>query len=95
VLMDEREDSIDDAYFAVNMTGFPDAPRTISWVNFPASYHGNSAGLVFADGHSEIKRWRDPRTMPGLTPGQWMQLNVSSPNNEDLVWLQERTTAKE
>jgi len=95
VLMDEREDSIDDAYFAVNMTGFPDAPRTIIWVNFPASYHGNSAGLVFADGHSEIKRWRDARTMPMMTPGQWLQLNVSSPNNEDLIWLQERTTARE
>jgi len=95
VLMDEREDSIDDAYFAVNMTGYPDAPRTITWVNYPASYHGNSAGLVFADGHSEIKRWRDPRTIPRLVPGVFLPLNISSPNNEDLLWLMERTTAKE
>jgi prepilin-type processing-associated H-X9-DG protein len=95
VFMDEREDSIDDGYFAVNMTGYPDAPRTIVWVNYPASYHGQSAGLAFADGHAELRRWRDPRTMPPLVPGQRLALNVSSPNNEDLVWLQERTTAKE
>ncbi len=95
VLIDEREDSIDDGYFAVNMTGYPDQPRTITWVNYPASYHGNAAGLVFADGHAEIKRWRDPRTMPPLVPGKLLPLNVSSPNNEDLIWLQQRTTAKE
>jgi len=95
VLMDEREDSIDDDYFAVNMTGYPDAPRTITFVNYPASYHGQSAGLSFADGHAELRRWRDSRTMPPLVPGQRLTLNVSSPNNEDLLWLMERTTAKD
>src|SRR5438876_391534 len=95
VLMDEREDSIDDGYFAVNMTGYPDAPRTIVWVNYPASYHGQAAGLSFADGHSEVHRWLDTRTMPPLAPGRRLPLNVSSPNNPDLIWLQERTTAKE
>jgi len=95
VFVDEREDSIDDGYFAVNMTGYPDQPRTIIWVNYPASYHGKSAGVAFADGHSEIRRWRDPRTTPPMVPGVLMPLNVSSPNNEDLRWLQERTTSKE
>jgi prepilin-type N-terminal cleavage/methylation domain-containing protein/prepilin-type processing-associated H-X9-DG protein len=95
VLIDEREDSIDDGFFAVNMTGYPEQPRTIIWVNYPASYHGHSAGLSFADGHSEIKRWRDSRTMPALMHGKPLALNVSSPNNQDLIWLQERTTAKE
>jgi prepilin-type processing-associated H-X9-DG protein len=95
VFIDEREDSVDDGYFAVNMTGYPDQPHTIIWVNYPASYHGQSAGLSFADGHSELRRWRDSRTMPPLISGQRMALNVSSPNNQDLVWLQERSTAKE
>jgi prepilin-type N-terminal cleavage/methylation domain-containing protein/prepilin-type processing-associated H-X9-DG protein len=95
VLMDEREDSIDDGFFAVNMAGHPDQPRTITWVNYPASYHGNAAGLVFADGHAEIRRWRDPRTMPPLVAGKFLPLNISSPNNDDLIWLQQRTTAKE
>ena len=93
VFIDEREDSIDDGYFAVDMTGYPNAPRTINWVNYPASYHGSAAGLSFADGHSEIKRWRDSRTMPSVVSGRRMALNVSSPNNEDLIWVQSHSTA--
>jgi len=95
VFMDEREDSIDDGYFAVDMTGYPDQPRTIVWVNYPAAYHGHCAGLAFADGHSEIKKWLDSRTTPPMTPGVRLTLNVSSPDNPDLIWLQQRTTAKE
>lgn len=95
VMIDEREDSIDDAYFAVNMTGYPQQPRSIVIVNYPASYHGNAAGLTFADGHAETKRWRDPRTMPPMVHGKALPLNNSSPNNQDLLWLMERTTSKE
>lgn len=90
VFIDEQEDSIDDGYFATTMVGYPSAPRTIMWVNFPASYHGQSAGLSFADGHGELHRWRDGRTMPPK-----IVMNVSSSNNEDLMWLLERTTAAE
>ena len=32
-------------------------------------YHHLACGFSFADGHSEIKRWRDARTMPPLTIG--------------------------
>lgn len=95
LLMDEREDSIDDGYFAVDMTGYPDLPRNIVWANYPASYHNNSAGISFADGHAEIKHWRDARTMPALKPGTRLPLNVPSPNNDDLLWLQARTTGKQ
>jgi prepilin-type N-terminal cleavage/methylation domain-containing protein/prepilin-type processing-associated H-X9-DG protein len=95
VMIDEREDSIDDAYFAVNMAGYPDRPRAITFVNYPASYHGNAAGLSFADGHAEVKRWRDDRTMPPLVPGKALPLNVASPNNPDLLWLMERSSAQE
>lgn len=94
VFMDEREDSIDDGYFAVDMTGYPNQPRTIVWANYPAAYHGNCAGMAFADGHAEIKKWLDPRTMPPMKAGTRLPLNVSSPNNQDLIWLQERSTAK-
>jgi len=95
VFMDEREDGIDDGYFAVDMTGYPDQPRTIVWANYPAAYHGNSAGLAFADGHSETHKWTDARTTPPLTAGVRLPLNVSSPNNPDLIWLQQRSTSKE
>jgi prepilin-type N-terminal cleavage/methylation domain-containing protein/prepilin-type processing-associated H-X9-DG protein len=93
VFMDEREDSIDDDYFAVNMTGYPNSERTAIWVNYPGFYHGNSAGLSFADGHAELKKWQDGRTTPPLVRGQRIPLNISSPNNPDLVWLQARSSA--
>jgi prepilin-type processing-associated H-X9-DG protein len=63
-------------------------------VDYPASYHNGAAGLNFADGHSEIKRWLDHRTTPVLRRGQLLQLNVPSPNNRDMIWLQERSTGR-
>jgi hypothetical protein len=50
--------------------------------------------LSFADGHSEIKRWLDNRTMPPLVKGGLVADIVSSPNNKDVIWLQERCTRK-
>lgn len=89
VMLDEREDSIDDAYFAVNMTAQVAAAR---FQNFPAFYHNGACGLSFADGHAEIRRWVDPRTKTPIKSGQSVGYNIASPNNLDIAWLQERTT---
>ncbi len=95
VLIDEREDSINDGFFVVDMTGAdPSNPRAIILVDYPASYHNGAGGLNFADGHAEIRKWLDPRTHPTLKKGQNLTLNVPSPNNVDEMWLQERTTGK-
>jgi prepilin-type N-terminal cleavage/methylation domain-containing protein/prepilin-type processing-associated H-X9-DG protein len=93
VLLEEREDSINDGFFVVLMESYPDASKTVM-VDFPASYHAGAAGFAFADGHSEIHKWRDPRTMPVLKPGQDLPLNQSLPNNQDVVWMQDRSTRK-
>ena len=63
-------------------------------VDYPAGYHGNAAGILFADGHAEIKRWMDPRTTPPLKRNSLIPLNVASPNNPDVAWLQERSTSR-
>ena len=94
VFLDEREDSINDGEFVVGMFGYPDQPSAWKIVDFPASYHNKAGGLSFADGHSEIRKWRDPRTMPRLMPGSGLPLNVPSPNNQDVFWLMDRTTRK-
>jgi prepilin-type N-terminal cleavage/methylation domain-containing protein len=94
VFLDEREDSINDGEFVVGMFGYPDKPNQWMIVDYPASYHNRAGGLSFVDGHSEIRKWRDARTMPTLRPGQGLSLNVSSPNNPDVFWLMERTTRK-
>jgi prepilin-type N-terminal cleavage/methylation domain-containing protein/prepilin-type processing-associated H-X9-DG protein len=93
VLLDEREDSINDGFWVMQMPGYPDPARTIM-TDYPASYHNRAAGFSFADGHSEIKKWQDPRTTPTLRKGQALQLNVPQPNNKDLVWIWERTTRR-
>jgi prepilin-type N-terminal cleavage/methylation domain-containing protein len=98
VVLDEREDSINDGWFAVSMAGSPTtrggAPNPGSYIiiDFPASYHNGASGLAFGDGHSEIHKWRDPRTMPVLRRGQDTQLRVPSPNNADVAWIHEHST---
>jgi prepilin-type N-terminal cleavage/methylation domain-containing protein len=89
VLIDERQESINDGYFVVTMN--QRGPGCYI-VDYPASYHNGAGGLNFADGHSEIHKWRDPRTTPALKENANIQLNVASPNNSDVAWLQERTT---
>ena len=89
VTIDEREDSINDGWFAVDMRN---QGRAIMIVDYPASYHNKAGGLSFADGHAEIKRYLDPRTIPVLRPGVGLPLNQPSPNNRDIAWIQERTT---
>jgi hypothetical protein len=94
VFLDMREDSIDVGNFATDMTGWPDAPGLRGFYDLPGSYHHRAAGFSFADGHAEIKRWRDDRTMPPLVYDGLVPDHVASPYNEDIAWLQERSTRR-
>jgi prepilin-type processing-associated H-X9-DG protein len=95
VFLDEREDSINDGMFVVDMTGYFDNPGQIRMVDIPASYHAGAGTLSFADGHSELKRWLDSRTTPVVRPGVIIPFDQPSPNNRDIAWLQERATRRE
>jgi prepilin-type N-terminal cleavage/methylation domain-containing protein len=92
VFLDEREDSINDGEMIVSMSGWPDQPSAWRIVDYPASYHCGSCGFSFVDGHAELHKWRDARTMPVLKTGQLLPLNVGSANNEDVYWMMERST---
>ena len=93
VLTDEREDRINNGFFVVDMRGFnPRDLNTLQLVDIPASYHNGAGGVTFADGHSEIKKWLDPRTKPPIRLGRDLPLMAASPNNRDVLWLQERST---
>ncbi len=95
VFLDEREDGINDGWFAVNMDGFdPMNENAYVLVDYPASYHNGAGGLTFADSHAEIRKWVDPRTRPVLKTGQALALGQSSPKNKDIDWLQSRTSSK-
>ena len=60
--------------------------------HFPATHHNRGGVQSFADGHSEAQRWRDPKTFRTAALGVKIGHNFSSPNNQDLHWIQERTT---
>ena len=95
VVNDEREDTINDGWYLVDMTGYPYLPRSYIMGDYPASYHAGAGGQSFADGHSEIHKWLDPRTTPAIKSGQSLPLKVPSPNNVDITWLQERSSTTE
>jgi prepilin-type N-terminal cleavage/methylation domain-containing protein len=45
-----------------------------TWVDWPATYHGNSSGLVFADGHAINHRWLEGNTIlygSSMDPGKF------------------------
>ena len=92
IMIDEREGSINDGFWVVDMRGYPNKGRQYKIVDYPASYHNGSGGLSFADGHAEIRKWKDPRTTPPLKRNGLIPLNVASPNNQDVAWIQERTS---
>ncbi|HTH49543.1 MAG TPA: prepilin-type N-terminal cleavage/methylation domain-containing protein, partial [Candidatus Limnocylindria bacterium] len=95
VLLDEREDSINDGFFVVSMDGSPYTANgqagTSTMYDFPASYHNRAGGFSFADGHSEIHRWTDSKTMPPIKPLVTVAAS-SSANNKDQRWMQEHST---
>jgi len=91
VLLDEHPDSMNAGGFANMMVESPGAARII---DFPASYHNGAAGISFADGHAEIRKWVDPRTKPPPKYNGQLALNVASPNNQDMIWLADRTSSR-
>ncbi len=97
LFMDVREDSIDLGNFGVSMRGYPEAPEQSRFADYPASYHNGQGVLAFVDGHSEFKRWVHPATTAPIIKGELLEDpsdRIDSPNNPDILWLQERTTRK-
>jgi prepilin-type processing-associated H-X9-DG protein len=90
VFVDERDDSIDDGEFAIDMV-------QNQIVNVPAGYHGGSGGLTFADGHAQIHRWRTPEVLRAQQSGaqirKWEFMPVAA-NNVDLVWMRAHATVR-
>jgi prepilin-type N-terminal cleavage/methylation domain-containing protein len=98
VLVDEREDRINYGNAFTDMYGYPDVPAQWRFhYDYPGSYHNRAGGFSFADGHAEIKRWRDERTVPPVQSGTslfYSQEYMASPRNQDIYWMQERSTRK-
>jgi hypothetical protein len=84
VTHDERPDSINDGYFAVEIIA-PTLP------DVPASYHNGAGGNSYADGHSDVHMWK---TAPILVaPKEYTQSwgGGNFPNNVDHQWLEQHS----
>jgi len=82
VFMDQQADSINDSMCYVNpyLSGAND-----KWLDLPASEHGGSCGMCFADGHATLHKWQDPRTVVRVVYGYFQPLSV--PSSADFEWL--------
>ncbi|MEO6035749.1 MAG: prepilin-type N-terminal cleavage/methylation domain-containing protein [Verrucomicrobiota bacterium] len=83
--VDESQYTIDDGFFIIYMPPAIAGGVKDTWGNIPAFRRHNNNGTVFsfADGHSEIWRWHDPRTLT-VTGG-----NGTQPGNLDIRRLQQ------
>jgi prepilin-type N-terminal cleavage/methylation domain-containing protein len=91
VTLDEREDSIDDALFVVNMTM---VGESANFQNLPASYHNGAGGFSYGDGHAGLHRWLDGRTMPPVRKNVPVGYKLPAPNSPDIAWLQAHASQK-
>ena len=91
---DQREDTSFLPNFWMDMRGYPNQPTQYMWYwDYPAYYHNQANGYSFADGHSELHPWRDPRSMPAIRQNQiWTDFSNPSPGNADIAWLQSHST---
>ena len=90
LLLDEQPDSINDGCFFDNPLAHG------SWTDLPASYHNGACGFSFADGHSEIHKWRNGNTKQAVhlvDYGTWGPVS-SGPPFEDYDWVAQRIPQK-
>ena len=92
VYADESPDSVNDGAEAVAMTR--NNPSADKWQDGPSTLHGGGCGYTFADGHAEIHKWKDPRTLAmKVTYTSSFPFGWTQPNNNDIQWVKDRTSA--
>ena len=84
LFVDEHPDSINDGYFI-------NSPGNSSWSDIPASYHNGACGFSFADGHSEIKRWKSAASKYKVQYFYPSTRGFDAPGRQDFAWYLERT----
>jgi prepilin-type N-terminal cleavage/methylation domain-containing protein/prepilin-type processing-associated H-X9-DG protein len=87
MLVDEHPDSINDGFLINHILD------ESSWADLPASYHNGACGFTFVDGHSEIKKWREPSTIVPIQRKQYNGFTVPPGQLRDIKWRNEHTSA--
>jgi prepilin-type N-terminal cleavage/methylation domain-containing protein len=97
VFAEEHPDSINDAAFAVQMTGNEpgDAPTRAKIIDFPASFHSGACGFAMSDGHAEIHKWKGSKIQAPVRYNNSLALNVAAGDSYmDAQWMAEYTTVR-
>ena len=85
VFIDESEYVIDDGYFIV------DAFSPNKWQNYPSSRHGGAGDMSFADGHSEVRKWKGGSMRTFKSTGGNVTFSNADPKDKvDLEWVQRK-----
>ncbi|MBI2949468.1 MAG: prepilin-type cleavage/methylation domain-containing protein, partial [Verrucomicrobia bacterium] len=85
VFVDEHPDSINDGAFF-------NAQNSSEWIDLPGNYHNNACGFAFADGHSEIHKWKSSVTRFPIKLTDFSRTAVSR-TDVDYRWIVDRTSA--
>ncbi len=89
LFMDVNPGSICTPGFGVDMTAE-------TFIHYPSYLHRGRGVAAFADSHVETHKWQDARTRAVVAAGQeFIPHGVSSPNNQDLVWIAQRTSSRD
>jgi prepilin-type N-terminal cleavage/methylation domain-containing protein/prepilin-type processing-associated H-X9-DG protein len=93
VFIDENPLSINDGSMAISAVG--DVGKTYL-IDFPTGLHGGAGGMAFADGHSNVHKWKDKRTYDAtvIPHGQGGQGQIKqTPDDQDCIYLALITSA--
>jgi type II secretory pathway pseudopilin PulG len=64
------------------------------WGCFPGARHNFGSMLSYSDGHAEVHKFRDARTWgPAREDVSATFVAQGSPDNPDVIWMQQRTSA--
>jgi len=84
MFIDESEGSIENSRFYLNQPGI------WTWVDFVSVRHNGGSVINFADGHSELWRWREPNTFRIAKIKGWIQGQAAvAGSDRDLSRLQQ------
>ena len=93
IFVDEHPDGLNDCLFGLHMVTPPTLwPQAATWDDMPASYHNGACGFSFADGHGEIKKWKDKNSVWPVERRDGCR-GTGTTSVRDNAWMAMRTTA--
>ena len=109
VFIDEHPASVNDGFFIVNWGGgtatspfvAPGGADNLAqnryganWGDVPAFYHNKACGFGFADGHSEIHKWKSPDTPVRFDSAGNFMFVASGADYRDRQWYVQHVAEK-